>query len=176
MLFSSEEEELEIQKKWYAIYTKSRAERTVCTRLSELAIDAYVPIIKTLRQWSDRKKWVEKPLISSYVFVHISQKEYLKVLNTEGVVKYVSFEGKAVPIPEYQIKNLQLIENSDAEVENSKIQFKEGERIEVTLGSMKGLKGELVKTGRKSRVLVRIDHINQNLLVNIPASYLTKEN
>jgi transcriptional antiterminator RfaH len=176
MLVSSDEGDLGVKKKWYAIYTKSRAERTVCTRLLEQGIDSYLPIVKTLRQWSDRKKWVEKPLFNSYVFVYITQLEYYTVLKTDGVVKYICFEGKAVPIPDYQIENLRLIENSDADIEHSNIVFKEGERIQVTMGSMKGLKGELVKSGRKSRVLVRIDHISQNLLVNIPTSYLCKEN
>lgn len=175
MFVSSEEKERGAQKKWFAVYTKARAEKLTYSRLVEQGIISYLPIIKTLRQWSDRKKWVEKPLLSSYVFVNIDISEYQMVLNTDGVVKYITFEGKAVPIPEYQIENLRIIENSDTEVEYSELEFIEGERVEVNLGPLNGLRGELIKVGRKKRLLVRIDQIHQNLLVNIPASYLTKE-
>lgn len=175
MFVSSKDNDHKVQKKWFAVYTKSRAEKLTYSRLVEQGIHSYLPIIKTLRQWSDRKKWVEKPLLSSYVFVCIDKREYQLVLNTDGVVRYISFEGKAVPIPEYQIENLRIIENSDAEIEHSNLELVEGERVEVTVGPLLGLKGELVRVGRKKRFLVRIDQIHQNLLVNIPSSYLTKE-
>lgn len=163
-------------KKWFAIYTKPRSEKKTYTRLVEQGIEAYVPLVKTLQQWSDRKKIVEKPLISSYLFVKIELLEYQDVLKTDGVVKFVCFEGKAVSIPQLQIDNLKLIVDSDTEVEHTSINYKSGEKIKVILGPMKGLSGELIKIGRKNRVLVRINHINQNLLVNIPSSYLSKEN
>ena len=52
------------QKAWYAVYTNSRAEKRVSDRLAEMGIETFLPLQKTLRQWSDRKKLVEKPLIS----------------------------------------------------------------------------------------------------------------
>lgn len=175
MLLTCDNTYSESQKKWYAVYTKSRTEKVVYARLIDNNIHAYLPLQKTLRQWTDRKKWVETPLLSSYVFVHILKEEYDYVLRTDGVVKYISFEGRAVAIPSQQIDNLKLIIDSNAEVECTHVTFKEGQRVIVNVGPLQGLSGELVKTGRNKRFLVRIDHLDQNLLVNVPSSYLSKE-
>ena len=37
-------------------------------------IESYLPLKKVLKQWSDRKKWVEEPLFRSYIFIHADLK------------------------------------------------------------------------------------------------------
>jgi transcription antitermination factor NusG len=160
------------QKRWYAVYTKPRAEKRVYHRLAETGINAFLPLHKTLRQWSDRKKMVEVPLFTSYVFVHINAPDYDRVLRTNGVVKYVTFGGKAAAIPQDQIDNLKLIINSNADIEVTRKELKPGQQVEVTHGTLKGLRGELLKVSKKRRLLVRIDTISQNLLINIPENFL----
>ena len=83
------------EKGWYAIYTHSRAEKRVSDRLTEAGIETFLPLQKTLRQWSDRKKLVEKPLISSYVFVKVVPREFFTVRKTDGVVKFIMLAGQA---------------------------------------------------------------------------------
>jgi transcription antitermination factor NusG len=161
----------EKKKHWYAVYTKPRAEKQVAKRLSDSGITAFLPIQKTLRQWSDRKKMVEVPLFTSYVFVNIDAADHDRVLQTYGAVKYVSFEGKAATIPQDQIDNLKLIINSDTNIEVTHEKLKPGQNVEVTHGTLKGLRGELIKS-KKHRLLIRIDTIHQNLLVNIPENFL----
>jgi transcription antitermination factor NusG len=114
---------------------------------------------------------VEVPLFTSYVFVNIGAKEYDNVLKTNGAVKYVSFEGKAAIIPQDQINNLKLIINSDTDIDVTHERLKPGQKVEVTHGTLKGLRGELIKS-KRHRLLVRIDTIHQNLLVNIPENFL----
>ncbi len=85
---------------WYAVYTKPRSEKKLAERLSDQGIEAYLPMRKTLKQWSDRKKMVSEPLISSYVFVNIFQKDYLEVLKKcPKRVRYMWFCGKPAVIP-----------------------------------------------------------------------------
>ncbi|NTV84857.1 MAG: UpxY family transcription antiterminator, partial [Bacteroidales bacterium] len=88
---------------WFAVYTNPRTEKKAHAELISKGIDAYLPLQRTLKQWSDRKKWVEEPLFRSYIFVNITKSQYFDVLNTTGIVRYITFEGKAVPIPPRQI-------------------------------------------------------------------------
>ena len=164
----------DIAFKWYAVYTRPRFEKQVFQRLLEQGIEAYLPMIKTMRQWSDRKKMVEIPLFSSYVFVNIDRKYYDEVLQTLGVVKYITFEGKAASIPAEQINNLKIIVNSNEKVETTWEQRKKGDQVIVTAGSLKGLKGELISEGGRKKVLVRIDSIDQNLTVEVHSSLIEK--
>ena len=89
---------------WYAVYTKPRNEKKLAERLNGKGIEAYLPMRRTLKQWSDRKKMVDEPLISSYVFVNVLQEHYFEVLNTPGAVKYIWFCGSLFK-PSSQIEN-----------------------------------------------------------------------
>ena len=162
------------EEKWYAVYTRPRAEKLVFQRLVEAGIETFLPLQKTYRIWSDRKKLVERPLLSSYIFVRTISKNFPIVYNTNGVVKFVSFEGQPVSIPNKQIDNLRLLINSDAEIEVSSEKFAPGDNVEVVSGSLVGLTGELVKIGSQNRVVVRIDKLEQNLILKIPKSFLRK--
>ena len=162
------------EEKWYALYTRPRAEKLVYQRLVEEGIETFLPLQKTYRVWSDRKKLVEKQLLSSYIFVRTIKHNFPKVYNTNGVVKFVSFEGQPVSIPQNQIDNLRLLINSDAEIEVSSENFTKGDNVEVINGSLIGLRGELIKIGNRNRVVVRIDRLDQNLILKIPKAFLRK--
>lgn len=162
------------EPKWYAIYTNPRAEKQVRDRLIEADIEVFLPLQKTFRIWSDRKKLVERPLLSSYVFVKVSPIVFPKVYQTRGVVKFVTFEGQPASIPENQIDNLRLLINSDAEIEISSEKFEKGDNVEVIRGALVGLTGELITKGKQNRVVVRIDRLDQNLIVNIPMTFLRR--
>jgi len=155
------------EKNWYAVYTRPRAEKLVWQRISDLNIETYLPLRKTMRQWSDRRKMVEVPLFSSYVFVKVDRLEYDRVLQVPGVVKYIFFEGKPASIRQREIDNLKILINSSAEVETSWDKFEKGEYVEVTAGALKGLKGELISEGNRRRLLIRIDRIDQNLVIEL---------
>ena len=160
--------------KWYAVYTRPRAEKIVYERLIDEGIETFLPMQKTYRVWSDRKKMVEKPLLSSYIFVKTNSQNFPKVYKTTGVVKFITFEGIPASIPQNQIDNLRLLINSDAEIEVITGKFAQGDNVEVISGSLVGLTGELIKIGTRNRVVVRIDRLDQNLILKIPKAFLRK--
>jgi transcriptional antiterminator RfaH len=162
------------EKAWYAIYTNSRAEKRVNDRINEQGIETFLPLQKTLRQWSDRKKLIEKPLISSYVFVKCTPKEFFTVKVIDGVVKFIMLQGKPVPIPEIQINNLRILCGSDADVEVSSDVYTKGDMVEVIVGSLTGLRGELIRVGKKHKVVIRIIQPGMNLTVDIKTNSIRK--
>jgi transcriptional antiterminator RfaH len=157
---------------WYAVYTKPRNEKKLAERLTEQGIEAYLPMRKTLKQWSDRKKMVSEPLISSYVFVNIIQKDYFNVLNTPGAVKYIWFCGKPAVIPANQIQALKLIMSQGMDVECVSSFLPQGTRVKVTSGPLKELTGELLNYAGKRKVVIRLDQIDKALLLTISPQLL----
>ncbi len=162
------------ERAWYAVYTNSRAEKRVFDRLNEVGIETFLPLQKTLRQWSDRKKLIEKPLISSYVFVKVIPKEFFSVKKIDGVVKFIMIQNIPVPIPEIQINNLRILCGSDADVEISSDVYAKGDMVEVVVGSLMGLKGELIRVGKKRKVVIRIIQPGMNLTVDIKTNAIRK--
>lgn len=160
------------KKKWYAVYTKSRWEKKVYERLQQNDIVCYLPFIKTLKQWSDRKKWIEEPLFKSYIFVKIFEKEYIDVLSVIGVVSFVKIAGAFVSIPEQQIIAVKEFLLSGEKLPNENEILTPGDKIEIKKGLLIGLIGILVKVKGKHKVIIEIEAVGQSISVNIPLSHL----
>jgi len=159
-------------KTWYAIYVKSKAEKKVAKELSLIEIDNYLPLRKVLRKWSDRKKWIEEPLFKSYVFVNIDQKDYYTVLQTFGVVKYITFEGRAVSIPPQQIDAIKYYldeKNPEFTIPDN---WQKGQVVEVISGSMTGLTGKLVEFKGKHWLGIEIEAIGHSIIIQIQKNKL----
>ena len=125
---------VEKEKNWHALYVSSRQEKKVFEKLQKKNIESYLPIVKTMKQWSDRKKMVELPLLNGYVFVKIDSTQNDKTLQTPGVVNFVRAEGKIAKVRELEINRLkQLIElGYQLEVNGIKRNFKEGDNINIS--------------------------------------------
>ena len=152
---------------WNVIYTRSRAEKKVNQLLNEQGIITFLPLIKEVRQWSDRKRKVEVPLINSYVFVKADKNNYLKILETPGVVKFIKFINKNAVISEQEINNLKIIiSNNIADFNIIHNDFSKGEKIEIKSGNFKGLTG-IIDSQKKDALVVRITELNISLLIEI---------
>ncbi len=160
---------------WYAIYTKTRAEKKVFERMENEGIEAFLPLIKTVRQWSDRKKTVVIPLIPSYVFVSLPEKDLIKTLPIPGTVNVLKHLGKPAKIREVEIENLRILsDNSDSKDISNCIHVSKGDAVEVINGPFLGLIATCIKEGNNHRVIVKIDALGSCFNVNIPLSFLRK--
>jgi transcription elongation factor/antiterminator RfaH len=160
----------DLTKHWYALYVRSRSEKKVLMQLEEQGIEAFLPLVTRLKQWSDRKKKVEEPLFKSYVFVHSNEKEHYPVLNVYGVVKFVTFEHKPVVVPDNQIIAIKrYIDDFTEEETNLKnADLKEGQLVRIIAGTMMGLIGRLQSVKDKKRLTVYIEAVGQYISVSIP--------
>jgi transcription antitermination factor NusG len=157
---------------WYVLYTMPHHEKKIYEQLQKEGIDAYLPLYTTLKQWSDRKKKVTEPLFRSYLFVRISLNEYYRVLNIPGIIRYISFGGKAVTVPDTKIEAIQNLLDNKFELEESPPDLKKGDKVQIMGGSLNGLYGELVIFNNQKRVIIRIEEINKSLFVNVPVNLL----
>lgn len=160
---------------WYAIYTRPRSEKKVHNLLIENGYNAYLPLMTTIRQWSDRKKKVQLPLISSYVFVKTNENNLKNILPTQGVSRVLKHLGKPAIIKDFEIENLKiLLEDSDKIKFISDLRLQKGDSIIVKNGVFKGLIAECIEFNGKHRVIVRIEALGDLIEVNIPLSQVKK--
>ena len=157
---------------WYPVYTYPRAEKKALQLLNSKGIETYLPLQRTLKQWSDRRKIVEEPYLKSYLFVKIPPAQHAEVLMTKGICRFLYFSGMVASMPERQIADLKLLFANEADIELTERTFKSGEAVRVNAGPLLGLRGELVTVLSQKRLLVRIHHINQSVLVQVPTSFL----
>lgn len=150
----------QLVSRWHALYTFPRHEKKVLELLEEKGIETYLPMVTTLKQYSDRKKMVTEPLIKSYIFVKVSEKDYYEATNTPGIVAYVRFDGKAAQIPDWQIQAMKTAVDQKVEFELTNKKYKAGEQVLITSGPMLGQQGEVVRTsGGKKKLILRIGEL-----------------
>lgn len=156
---------------WHALYVRPRSEKKVLSQLEDMGIESYLPLITNRRQWSDRIKRVEEPLFKSYVFVRSNSKQYISILGLYGVVRFVTFEHKAVVVPENQIaairKYVSDYERGEGGKNSSQEELKVGQMVRVVSGPMKGLAGRLETIKNKRWLVVYIKAVGQYIPVHI---------
>jgi transcription antitermination factor NusG len=154
---------------WYAVYTKSRHEKSVTSRLQEKQIEVFLPLRNVLRRWKDRRKEVAMPLFNSYVFVRMPYSKRLSVLQTPGVVQILSEGSKPVPIPEEQISSIQKLVESGLTYDPYPY-LKEGTYVRVIRGPLQGVEGLLLEKRKKHVLVLSVDLIQQSAALQVDIS------
>ena len=165
---------MENDKKWYALYTKPRWEKKVNRVLDQKGIECWCPLRKSERQWSDRKKIVEEPLFTSYVFVRITESEKTQVLMTDGILNFVYYVGKPAIIRDEEIDIIKkyLAETQASISVQSLNSLDENTRIKVNHGVFMDTTGTVLKGGKK-KVFVKLESLDQVMIVEFPIEYLS---
>ena len=124
-------------RRWHAVYTKPRHEKKALERLSINGFEVFCPMTITIKQWSDRKKKISTPLIPSYIFVHVNEKEKSKVLEDPSVLNYIYWLGKPAIIRDYEIDRLKGMISKEKMQEFEIKKLKIGEKISLSKGYLK---------------------------------------
>jgi transcription antitermination factor NusG len=131
---------------WFAVFSRSRHERTVATALTYTGVTTFLPLVSEMHFWSDRRKLVDVPLFPGYVFVQIpnSPEARLHVLKTSGVVRFVGNRYGAVPIPDKEISDVRTV--LDHKLGCSPHPFLQlGQHVRIRGGSLDGVEGILAQ-------------------------------
>jgi transcription antitermination factor NusG len=159
----------EEQLKWYAIHSRSRHEDVVFNGLSKKSIETFLPKAQVMSRRKDRRKRILVPLLSGYVFVRsdLSPEHYLDILKTYGVVRIIGINGLPVPIKDSEILSLQILNGTDRTVRNQEY-VKEGDRVLIMDGPLKGLTGFYLRhKGKSDNVVISVELLQRSLVVEI---------
>jgi len=151
---------------WYALYTRPRHEKKAYELLLEKGANAYLPLLKTIRIFKNRKREVELPLFASYLFCQFEYKNRFPILETHGIIKIVNFNGQPAVVPEWQIESMKTI-LANPESLRLESHFRQGDLVEVINGPFKGLRGTVMHMKGESRLAILIEGIMQSISVEI---------
>ena len=152
----------------YAVQTRARHEKVVSERLHEQGVTTFLPMISEVHRWSDRRKKVELPLFSCYVFVRMvpRNEERVRVHRVNGVFGIVGVRGEGIPIPDEQIQAVRTLVSEKLPWSFHPF-LKIGQRVRIRGGSMDGVEGVLVARNGDRTLVVSIDAIQRSLAVRI---------
>lgn len=153
---------------WLVVYTKPKNEQKVAKELGRLGIDNYCPMLTLMKQYSDRKKKVKQPLIPSYVFVRIEERDRQKIFQVSGVVRFVFWLGKPAVVKEKEIEILRDHLKGvyhDISFQNSQ----KGDLLNITSGPFKGAEG-IVERIDKNKIYIRLVGLGFNVTLSKTAA------
>jgi transcription termination/antitermination protein NusG len=152
--------------RWYAIRTRSRHEKVAVRELEAQGIGVFLPLVSSVRQWSDRRTEVEMPLFSGYVFVRVAyfSSDRVRVLRTTGVVSFVG--PTAAAIPDEQIETIRTLLMRKVPIKDHPF-LKLGQRIRVRNGSLSGVEGILVGINGGHSLVISVEPIQRSLCIDL---------
>jgi transcription antitermination factor NusG len=155
--------------RWYAVHTRAKHERRIARELELKGIRTFLPAVHEVHHWSDRRKVLEVPLFSCYVFVNVDgwRGVHLQVLRTPGLLRWVGFDGEPAAIPETQIEAVRSTLANGLRVSSHPF-LKIGQRVRVRGGCLDGVEGVLLGENSKDcRLVVSIELIQQSIAVSL---------
>ena len=159
------------ERSWYAVFTVPQSEKSVVKHLSLRNVESFLPTYETVRVWRNRQRVkIILPLFPTYLFVHINNRERVKVLQTPGVFHIVGNGRNHLPVEDAEVELLR------SGFRGNRVEpYKElvvGERVRIKTGVMKGIEGTLVRKGDSLRFVLSLNLINQHAAVEVDADAL----
>jgi transcription antitermination factor NusG len=154
---------------WYAACTYPRHEKLVARQLEDRHIESFLPLYRDVRRWKDRRKELEMVLFPGYVFTRLDLRDRLRVLQLQGVTRFVCFYGKPARLPEEEIEALRR-GLSLGIYAKSHPYLKVGRKVKVVHGPLTGAQGILIRTKEKCRVVISMEAIQQSVALEVDAT------
>ena len=154
--------------KWYAIRTRSRHEKVAQRELDVQGIPVFLPLVTSVRQWSDRRTKVELPLFPGYAFVRVDylSGDRVRVLRAAGVVGFVGPNAAGAAIPEEQIESIRTVLIRKLPVIDHPF-LAVGQRIRVRSGSLSGVEGILVAGKGSQPFVISVEPIQRSVCIKL---------
>jgi transcription antitermination factor NusG len=157
--------------RWYAVHTRSKCEQSVAGELVAKGVECYLPAMRSMHRWKDRKKEISVPLFPGYVFTRIADNSpsRLQVLRTSGTVRILGFGTEIEPVPDFEIESIKRLLESPAACFAHPF-LREGSWVRVNHGPLEGVEGLLTRIKNSSRLVLSVQMLAQSVATEIDAA------
>jgi len=153
---------------WYALHTRVRRERIVAERLRNQGLQTFFPVATEVHRWSDRRKSIEVPLFSCYVFVRMARtlEDRARIFSVDGILGLVGVRGYGTPIPDEQIDAVRALLTQKIPWSFHPF-LKVGQRVRIRGGALDGVEGIFLSRNGDDTLVISVDAVQRSLSVRI---------
>ena len=144
---------------WFAIRTRYRGEKLAKLHLEKKGIQVFLPLRTYSRAYQRKIKHYEVPLLPCFLFVRITRKEYVAVLDTPLVLGFVRIAQDIFPVRETEMQILRQISGISNELTLHEGPFEVGQQVYINQGPLYGLEGQILKLNSRERFLIRLESV-----------------
>lgn len=154
---------------WYAVSVLPRHEKVATTHMETHGLTCFLPVYRSVRCWKDRRKELDMVLFPGYVFVNLDLRDRLHVLQSPGVLRFVSFQGHPAPVQDSEIQSLAVGLAAGLRVEPHPY-LGRGRRVRVVRGPLADTEGILVRRKERFRLVLSVNLIMRSVMVEVDES------
>lgn len=162
------------QPPWFAVTVRPNHEHSAEKGLRNQGFEAYLPVQRVRRRWSDRIKELESVLFPGYLFCRFDAADRLRILNSPGIVSIAGSGKTPLPVEDEEISNIRTLISSRRELALWPC-VRVGERVRIECGALQGLSGVIVRARDAWRVVVSVEALNCAVAVEVDAESLAPE-
>jgi transcription antitermination factor NusG len=157
-----------LQKRWYAAHTRANHEKRVAEQLGLREVEHFLPLYQSIRKWADRRKRLEVPLFSGYIFVRLPLQERLRVLEIPSVARLVGFDNIPAPLPDDEMEAMRNGLTGQLRAVPHPY-LKVGRHVRIVRGPLENREGILLRNKGDFRVVLSVDLIMRSVAVEVAA-------
>ena len=151
---------------WYAVQTRPRHEKRVAEEVRARAIEEFLPLHHRKNRWRNGVVAdVELPLFPCYLFVRVSQRDRVRLLQLPGVVGFAVNSARPTALAEEDIQALKTL-SVICRAEPHPF-LKIGDRVRIVAGPLAGMEGLLARRKHELRVVLSLDFILRSVAVEV---------
>ena len=160
---------------WYAVWTRSHSEQLVADQLMAKGFDVFLPRISIWSRRGGIRHVIQVPMFSGYLFLHeaVDKNTYIEVQKARGIVRILGERwDRLSPIADVEIESLQRV--LDAQLTLTPYPYlREGQRVRITGGPLKGVEGFLVKNKlRKGLLVLSVNLLQQSVVAVVDCTWV----
>lgn len=159
-------------RKWYVVVSRTIHYKKAAAALGKLGLSFYLPLQRQLHYWSDRKKWINVPILSPYIFLFTNDTERKLLFESSGFFSFVSLQGQPVTVKQEEVDKVKFLCDYSSNMKMELQPVKKGDRVEVAKGPLLGMNGYAVQENGKHRFLVQILGLGQFASVDVDSTWL----
>ncbi len=160
-----------LEPRWYAAYTSANHEKHVANQLQRRSVESFLPLYECVHRWKDRRVRLQQPLFPGYVFVRLSLRDRLQVLQVPGVASLVRFNGHPAPVPDEDIEAIRTCLTGPNSIQPHRY-LQRGQRVRVLSGPLAGLTGIVDRQKKTTRFVISFDLLMRSVSVELDSSDL----
>jgi transcription antitermination factor NusG len=156
--------------RWYAVHTRSNFEKRVAGELAPRGVETFLPLVRELHQWKDRRQQVELPVFPGYVFVRLADRaeDRLRVLRTGGAVRILGGGNEIEPVPDVEIESIRRLVGSERAFCLHPF-LKQGVRVRVRRGPLRGVEGLMEQLKSGGRLVMAVEMLSRAVATEVDA-------
>jgi transcriptional antiterminator NusG len=158
---------------WYALYTRSHCEQLV---YDQLVVKGFAAFLPKMEVWSRRggiRHRISTPMFPSYLFLHhaMDKLSFIEICKARGLVRILGERWDRLSVvPEAEIDAIQRVLSAKLPVIPHPY-LREGQRVRITHGPLRGVEGILVQSKpNKGLLVLSIELLRRSVAVEVDST------